>query len=283
MNYLKKTILFLLLSVPAIGNAQPDTVSIVSWNVFLRPAILSDNQMGRVDSIAHYILETEHDVVVLQEVFHKRARKKLVKSLQTLYPYRTVRGKRSFWGVPCGVLILSKYKLRKETNFSFKKGKGSDGLAHKGAIVVDIDSLNLTVVGTHLQAGHGEEREGVRLRQLKTMKGEVAKLTDSSTHVLFTGDFNIDRFETDYDSLLTILDVENHELRGNLKKTANFTDHDLFNSSGFPIWIDFILTNKAFKHLVLDSRIDEPRALIGEKRSRLSDHNPIITTFILSN
>ena len=127
------------------------SLNIVSWNVFLRPAILNDNQMGRVDNISEYLLSTEADVLVLQEVFHKKARKSLFKKLAPCYQFRSKVGKRSFFGVSSGVVILSKHKITEEHQVSFKKAKGSDKMAKKGAIsaVIQFFNTKIQIIGTH--------------------------------------------------------------------------------------------------------------------------------------
>jgi len=68
--------IFFFLSLKA--SAQSDTLKVVSWNVFLRPGILRDGQMNRVSHIADYIIGCGADIVVLQDVFHKRSRKRMI-------------------------------------------------------------------------------------------------------------------------------------------------------------------------------------------------------------
>ena len=79
-----------------------DSLKVVSWNVFLRPGILKDKQLKRVDSIAASLLNMDVDVIVLQEVFHKKSRKRLIAALSKSYPFYTKMGRKSFWGVPSG-------------------------------------------------------------------------------------------------------------------------------------------------------------------------------------
>ena len=56
-------------------NGAKDTLKILSWNVFLRPGILKDKQLDRVEHIAHYLIEKDPNVIILQEVFHKKSKK----------------------------------------------------------------------------------------------------------------------------------------------------------------------------------------------------------------
>jgi phospholipase C len=110
----------LLLAIICFDAYSADSLKVASWNVFLRPAILNDNQLERVQPIAEKIIELDPDVIVLQEVFHKKARKKLIASLESHYPYFTTRGKTSWLGVSSGLLIMSKYPITHE-QFKYSK------------------------------------------------------------------------------------------------------------------------------------------------------------------
>ena len=80
MKFKEKLFFMILLLLPLNAATQMDTLKVMSWNVFLRPGILSDGQMDRVSDIGSHIICCGGDVIVLQEVFHKRARKGYFKS-----------------------------------------------------------------------------------------------------------------------------------------------------------------------------------------------------------
>ena len=61
---------------------QTDSLKILSWNVFLRPSIMKDSQMERVDSVAKFLIKSNADILVLQELFHRRARIRISKLLK---------------------------------------------------------------------------------------------------------------------------------------------------------------------------------------------------------
>src|SRR3989338_7661048 len=108
---MKQLFLAILLLFTAQAFSQTDSLKLVSWNVFLRPAFLRDGQLERVGGIGNYLIDTQADVLVLQEVFHHRARKRLSEALKVAYPYRTKVGKTSFFGISSGVLIFSKLPI----------------------------------------------------------------------------------------------------------------------------------------------------------------------------
>ena len=242
--------------------------------------------MKRVDSIAAYLNKSDADILILQEVFHKRARKRLSKLLESKYPDQTMVGPKTIWGVPSGVMICGTWDHLGIGEFhrSFNNGTGSDNLADKGIImnVYKIDSTMVNIIGTHLQAGGGGKREKIRMEQLDIIKKLNHTIADSEV-VIYAGDFNIDYNSNFYDSIEVKLNSTNLLPDGALKHTANFTDHDLMNSEGTPKWIDFILLRRSEWARISDSRIEEPRQIIDDQKERLSDHNPIISTIVITS
>lgn len=256
------------------GFSQKDSLQIVSWNVFLRPSFLRDGQLERVGGIGDYLNKTQADVLVLQEVFHNRARKRLIEALQANYPYQTKVGKTSFFGVSSGVLIFSKLPIRNERHIYFKRAILADRLAVKGGVLAEIDfhGLVIDIIGTHLQAGGGETGIEIRKEQLK----DLLQLTAEDRPTVFAGDFNIAQQSDAFGVMLEILNCETVDPAGQLRYTANFSDHGLMKSSGLPKWIDFILTRRLGNVKIVDSYIEQPMYQVGEAFERLSDHNPIV-------
>lgn len=98
MNRLSALLFFITLGLTQFKtSAQSDSIEILSWNVFLRPAILFDSQMKRVDSIAHYLYNSDADIIIVQEAFHRRARKRLDDKLKLNYCAYTAAGPKSFF------------------------------------------------------------------------------------------------------------------------------------------------------------------------------------------
>ncbi len=274
--------IFFLLSYNCAWTQTTESLRVISWNVFLRPAILNDGQTERVDSIAHYLQNSEADVLVLQEVFHRKARKKLRQKLINKYPYQTKVGKTSFFGISSGVIIFSKYSILEEKHVSFDHATGSDRLAKKGGISVVIrfkDKL-LQIIGTHLQAGKGEKRKRIRKKQIEKLT-QLSPSTKSIDASIYAGDFNISQGTEAYFELLETLNCLNKTPNGKIKSTANFSDQELMTAKGASKWIDFILLRKKRKVKISQSKIHSPRYLVRNKKKRLSDHNPILSTIEL--
>jgi endonuclease/exonuclease/phosphatase family metal-dependent hydrolase len=280
---MKKILILHLILCHFAGFTQDDTLDIASWNVFLRPSILNDGQMDRVESIAAYMESSNADVLVLQEVFHRRARKRMVKNLSKNYPHHTSVGPTTIWGVNSGVMIFSKRKIDDEKRISFKGGIGSDRMARKGAVAatLHIRHHKIHIIGTHMQAGGGKKREEVRKRQLRRIK-KLTEQLDSSGIFIFAGDFNIRKDSRMFQSLQDSLDCNTLLPEGDLQSTCSFSDEDDSESQSTAKWIDFILIRDK-KEKVKQEKvwIDEPRANIRGKRVRISDHNPIFSRILL--
>lgn len=267
----------------SLSFGQSDSVTVLSWNVFLRPAILKDDQMHRVDSIAAFLDTSDADVLVLQEVFHRRARKRLCSILDSTYTYKTARGPVSFWGVPSGVLVFSKYPITEHRFKPFKRATGSDRMARKSVVrtEIEVNGKPLEIYGTHMQAGGGGKRKRIRQNQLNAIQTFALNGNDSVPQI-FAGDFNISAESSAKDSITEKLEVELPEVSGKHRFTANFRDQQLMSGSGSPKWIDFILLKGRGSARCVYTEIKEPRMKVAGKSKRISDHNPIVSTIELN-
>jgi len=257
--------------------AQEHQIKVMSWNVFLRPGILSDGQMDRVSPIGSYLICSGADVIVLQEVFHRRARKRLLEELDDWYEYHTSLGPKSFFGVSSGVIIFSKHPIIEEKFVSYSKSKGADGLAKKGVVLAKIrfGKQDIHVVGTHLQAGASSAAKSVQKSQLAELANAVNLIGDSSV-VILAGDFNITPDEKLFAYLSNSLKVELPDLSPPFYATANFADQDLFPAEGEPVWIDYIFLKKTTRAKQKSTWIER---VFSKNWDRFSDHDMIYSVF----
>ena len=263
--------------MPLSALTKSDTLKVLSWNLFLRPGILSDGQMDRVSSIGTYLTCSGADVIVLQEVFHKRARKRLLQELDDWYEYHTSLGPKSFFGVSSGVLIFSKHPIIEEKFVSYSKSKGADGLAKKGFVLAKIrfGKQDIHIVGTHLQAGASSAAKSVQKSQLVELANAVNLIGDSSI-VILAGDFNITPDEKLFAYLSNALEVELPDLSPPFYATANFADQDLFPAEGDPVWIDYIFLKQTTRAKQKSTWIER---VFSKNWDRFSDHNMIYSVF----
>ena len=263
--------------MPLSALTKSDTLKVMSWNVFLRPGILSDGQMDRVSSIGNYLIYSGADVIVLQEVFHRRARKRLLQELDDWYEYHTSLGQTSFFGVSSGVIIFSKHPIIEEKFVSYSKSKGADGLAKKGVVLAKIrfGKQDIHVVGTHLQAGASSAAKSIQKSQLVELANAVNLIGDSSI-VILAGDFNITPDEKLFAYLSSSLQVDLPDLSPPFYATANFADQDLFPAEGEPVWIDYIFLKKTTRAKQKSTWIER---IFSKNWDRFSDHDMIYSVF----
>jgi len=119
MYFLKFYLVLFIIASPFLGNSQQTSIEVLSWNVFLRPSVMNDGQMDRVNEIGNYLKNSGADILVLQEVFHSRARRQLKQQLKETYPYQTKKGPVTWLGIPSGVVFFSKMPILKEKRISF--------------------------------------------------------------------------------------------------------------------------------------------------------------------
>lgn len=66
-----------------------DSLKMLSWNIYMLPPMLKfTGKKKRSIHIANQLLTTDYDLIVFQEAFHRGARRRMVKRMQTDYPYR---------------------------------------------------------------------------------------------------------------------------------------------------------------------------------------------------
>lgn len=280
MHFLKFYLGLSIFASSFLGNCQQTSIEVLSWNVFLRPSIMNDGQMNRVNEIGSYLKNSGADILVLQEVFHRRAGRELKKQLKETYPYQTKKGPVTWLGIPSGVVFFSKMPILKEKRISFSFSKGSDRLAKKGAVLVTFEKngQQICILGTHLQAGSKKSKRKIRSSQIDQISNAV-KDVDSNSILIYAGDFNIRKESTTFSKLKEKLNFKNPKLKDQSmgRATANFSDNGLYPVKGKPSWIDYILIRRSSKVEQKSLWIEEPRGKKNRKNKRLSDHNPIVS------
>jgi endonuclease/exonuclease/phosphatase family metal-dependent hydrolase len=280
MHYVKTYLIVVIFALAFQSKGQETSIQVLSWNVFLRPSIMNDGQMDRVSEIGNYLKTSGADVLVLQEVFHSKARRALRSQLKNTYPFQTKKGPVSWLGIPSGVVIFSKMPIVKEKVISFSFSKGADRLAKKGAILVTFEKngQEISILGTHLQAGSDLSRKKIRNAQINQLS-DVVNDIDSNKILIYAGDFNIQNKSNMFVKLKNKLKSNNPKLnKGSVRaETANFQDNNLYPAVGRPVWIDHILIRRAARVNQKSLWVEEPRGKIRRKNKRLSDHNPVVS------
>jgi len=126
-----------------------------------------------------------------------------------------------------GIIIVSKYPIKKAVELVYEKGTSWDKLAHKGAVYAQInkDGKDYHVFGTHPQAPYGAGGKGEKLpqktldkifSQFKRLKQFIgSQEIPKNEPVIVGGDFNIDKYPStkpgSYEKVLKILNAVHPE------------------------------------------------------------------------
>lgn len=275
-----RSIILILFIAQGTAYAQ-DTLNIMSWNIFQRPRILSDHQKERISPTIDYLIDSNCDVLVLQEVFHKKTRSKLVDSLKSRYPYSFGPGKGGFFKINSGVMIFSRYQMKETHQRVFKAASGVDKRAKKSglSVVIELANMKIQIIATHLQAEDGIKKNLIRRAQID----DLVELKDSSAQaIIYAGDFNIEFQSHEYGILLDKLNALNDTVRPDVRHTSGSLGNPLFKSDGAK-WIDFILLDTWSQLSYSETVINVPKYGLKLQEKFISDHNPIRSSFILNN
>ena len=282
-------LLFIVLIIyPAVIFSQE--LKIMTWNIFMVPPIIFKScQTERAYLIADYIKNENADILVLEEAFMKKTRNIIYDSLKNDYPYQSTITKRGFLKTNSGIWILSKYPIHQQQFIKYKKKKGTDIFAKKGAVLVDIqvNGKQLQIVGTHTQSlVKYKTTRALQFQQLKTML--LDKYRNDSIPQFIIGDLNCDYYDTtEYNSMITTLETlpvsftgEKHSWNGLENDLAyKFSEHTLET-------LDYILLRKQHAQIatILSTTIVKPYAdtcYCKQNFRNLSDHHPVIANIIL--
>ncbi|HOX38221.1 MAG TPA: endonuclease/exonuclease/phosphatase family protein [Candidatus Brocadiia bacterium] len=189
--------------------AKKANLKLLAWNVQLLPTTLSrfakslqKQQELRAPWIVEYLNAQDYDVVVLQEVIDKRATEKIKEGLKASYPYIIAPvPEKGVAGASGGNLIASRIPMKYVAHIVFENVAGVDRIATKGCVIAEgeKDGVIFQIVGTHLQAGHQEEKD----KQYVEMGDKVIKphRRDAVPQIL-AGDFNTDEGTDKFEMLL---------------------------------------------------------------------------------
>lgn len=274
----KRTFIFcwmLLLPAFVLKAQVPDTVSILTWNIFMlpRPFVWS-HQSERADSIIEIMKKQDVDIIVFQEVFDRKAKKKLRAGLHGTFPYDAGPGYSSFLKQSSGVMIFSKFPIYYDEFLPFKECQDIDCWARKGALYTEIfvnHNKKLQVIGTHMQSKPGFLYDYTRNQQLKSIY-KMSKLNrEVSVPVVYAGDFNISESDSLYEGMIALFRAGKMNLWGRQRCSMD-SDNDL-NDDCEEDLLDYILLdeNKSGARLI-KTEIIRFRSNMSKRRKDLSDH-----------
>ncbi len=249
------------------------------------PPIFNSGQIERAEILGQTLKNSGADVIVFQEVFMRKARRKLHSILSSVYPYQTSKPQGgSLFTVNSGVWIISKYPIREIAFVKYRQKKGVDARSGKGALLVKLNYKNeeVFIIGTHVQADNYQD---IRYAQFQQIVDELYPLIPENSFRMVVGDLNTDKFVRErYEKMLNILQMNDCELTTEEKYSCDGIRNDLsakFFKSDERERLDYTLYQENPKWDCVESQIKiyrSNRAVKG-KFYDLSDHYAIFSKF----
>ncbi len=256
------------------------TIKILSWNIQMLPMTLKKiGQFERAVHIAEQLNVSDYDVIVFQEAFDDKVRKKLSEYLQLCFPYQSgpANEKGFFMRMNSGVWIVSKYPMRQVGEVQYKNCSGLDCFSRKGALMVEVEREGkpIQLVGTHLQSGDGKKNAKVRVKQYHQLRDELlAQYNREGVPQVICGDFNTKKNEEGYyETMVNTFMADDGALEGAQQFTYDGNLNDMVIEKTEPCLLDYIFlkSNKVNYQSVVRT-IKSFTAKWHETKRNLSDH-----------
>ncbi|KAK4511799.1 uncharacterized protein ATC70_003798 [Mucor velutinosus] len=200
--------------VDTVPTSLPPTSSprLLTFNMFMRPPGVKNNENDykneRLDYIINHVLPL-HDIITIQEAFayaNRRIDQLLIAAFDQGFYYHVASPRHYPWdlGGDGGLLILSRYPIKKADRIEFSRGVHADWLSFKGALhaliqVGDNKDQLVHVYTTHTQASYDNggklnlDDTKVRLSQFAHVHQFIQDTAQDDTHpILLMGDLNVD-------------------------------------------------------------------------------------------
>ncbi len=280
MNKFKVYIVTLLICC-SISCFSQDTLRVATWNTFLLPKFIQKtNQKSRAKEIATCLLNQELDVICLQEVFYKKAKRIIIDSLKKIYPYYIVGNQGRFLKTSSGLITFSKYPISSSKFVEYKNKRGVEKFATKGVLKTDIrvgrDSISF--YNTHMQSSDNKKSKLIRKRQLVQIKS----IFSNNLNRVFMGDFNIRKQDAlSYHNMLSVLKASDVNTISAVKVTCHTVTNELNKNKDITkeYVLDYILlAQDASEIKVQDKQVIEVR---GKDKQSLSDHSLVKAKIIV--
>lgn len=276
-----KKFLVLLLLVPMMSFAED--IKLLTWNVFMLPKPINfSKQKERTPLIGKALLNSNYDIILLQEAFIGRFRKDVGRLLKDKYPYQDhlTRSRRLFHFINSGLFILSRHPFEVLGWHYFNDCAHSDCLSSKGVLLVEVTTPSgkkVQIAMSHMQAWDGKRALEVRRNQIDEIKTLLDTYARPNVPQLLAGDLNIDgKTVTEYPLALSTLQMTSTSLEGPLNATNGFKV-ECYKTPGEASdgqWLDhFWLRTQGTESEVLYKKVRPFTAIMkGNKECSLSDH-----------
>jgi endonuclease/exonuclease/phosphatase family metal-dependent hydrolase len=238
---------------------------IVSFNVWGLPGWMNGASADRYPRIAQQLEQLQPDLVLLQEVWTKKARAASPAGREWSTAWSS--GQANFFHEN-GLLTVSRHPILGGEFHPFRASGLPDSLVKKGALKVTIevaDGVRLNVWNAHLQAGGAD---AIRSRQVAELVGWVYASQDGQIADLVAGDFNCTPESPQYQALCQQIGPSVQAISGE-PGFATFDGLSTRSGAGQTLDHAFIRIRTAVEGVKAS-----PRAVFTAQRmkDRLSDH-----------
>lgn len=277
--FLLTTALFII--NPITGLTQNTSLKILSWNIYMLPRFIKNTgKLERAAKIGQNIQESDYDVIVFQEAFHKGARNTIKKYLEEKYPYMAGPANRQTFSLRTnsGLWILSKHPIEFSQEIKFKTKSGIDAFSRKGALMAQmcVNGQRIQIIATHLQSSGESWLKESQCVELTNRITDFYKI--EGVPQIICGDFNIKKdAPIQYNNMLKILDAHDFEISGTQKFSYDRLNNDLHNdNSKKQDLIDYVLIRKNQSNVSFKNKLIKVfKNKWDAKHSDLSDHYAI--------
>ncbi len=267
-------------------------LKVVSWNVQMLPnnfsflsKFLRKKQNIRAPRIINHCISDNFDIIVFQELFDLKIRKKFMKELKNSYPYQVKPFKGNMAFVSNGILIVSRVPLKYIDHVIFKPGLTADKFAAKGCTLVEAekDGSTIQIAGTHLQAGRSGKAQIQREMQYSDIRRLLEQNKTQTIPVILLGDLNTKKSKSeDYFKMLESISMEDPTIKD--KQLYTFDSNNYWNDNASSSQLDYILIQRRKTNSkIINTKILRPKFIYKGNEIDLADHYAISADIIFTN
>jgi endonuclease/exonuclease/phosphatase family metal-dependent hydrolase len=256
---------------------ESSELRILSWNIYMLPYIsLFNNNDQRAKALSEQLNGSDYHIIVFQEAFSSKCRNIMSRILLASFPFQYGPANDTGFSLKTssGLWIVSKIPLTQLAQWQFRKSKGFDVVARKGAVMFQgqFKGSKFQLLATHLQANESHE---LRRNQCSEIRNHLLNPHyQKDTPQLICGDFNIDMFDSaHYQEMLRILDASNGKVNGEMLVTYDEINNKLaYKPNGKRRVLDYALVRNSSVISTIERKVQTFLSGIGDAESHLSDH-----------
>lgn len=270
-----------------LSNIAPETLQVMTYNVFLRPEPVSfgDETRCRARRIGSWLADSELDFVALTETFQPDDVRTLSSLSKNRFPHQVLRQPQGgALGISGGLSLLSRWPIESTRTIRYDECSGtfSDCVAAKGALhaVVRVSqNERVNVVATHLDAGGSASDRTARAAQIEQLRTFLDEVDQELGPTIVLGDFNIDALNGDgeYEEMMLALALAPSKV--DAPSTLNCSTSIWCHEPVPDEQLDYVFTRTAEKRLQREVTYHHPMEDAACGARYLSDHRAVLAGF----